>query len=239
MDAACANFESGVTVKPFLSARNLSKVFHPLSEKTQGVQVFQDLNLDVFPGDRIAIIGKSGAGKSTLLHLLGTLESPSSGTVFFEEKDIFRLSESELSAFRNRTLGFVFQFHYLMLEFTALENVMMPALLGNVPKKEARSRAEMLLVKVGLRDRLAHKPSQLSGGEQQRVAIARSLMMRPKLLLTDEMTGNLDPVTGLQIFELIQTLHEEFRIALVSVTHDSKLAATYPKVWCLEKGKLK
>lgn len=219
-----------------LSAQNLRKEFKRSDGKV--VSVFKNISLDVEIGDRIAIIGKSGAGKSTFLHLLGTLEEPTSGTVLFHGQDIFKLKESELSSFRNKTLGFVFQFHYLMLEFTALENVMMPALLGGVSKSEARGRAENLLEKVGLKERMDHKPNQLSGGEQQRVAIARSLMMRPKLLLTDEMTGNLDPVTGMQIFELIESLHEEFQIALVSVTHDSKLAATYPKVYSLTEGML-
>lgn len=219
-----------------LSARGLSKNFQRKDGRV--VSVLNDLDFDIARDDKIAIIGKSGAGKSTLLHLLGTLEEPSRGTVLFHGKDIFKLKEDALSAFRNRTLGFVFQFHYLMLEFTALENVMMPGLLGGLPKQESRDRALLLLDRVGLSDRLDHKPSQLSGGEQQRVAIARSLLMRPKLLLTDEMTGNLDPVTGMQIFELIDSLHEEFPMAMVSVTHDSKLAATYPKVFTLGDGML-
>lgn len=219
-----------------LSAKNLSKDFVRKDGRT--VPVLKNVSIDIRANDRIAIIGKSGAGKSTLLHLLGTLEEPSNGTVLFQGKNIFKLKEQDLSQFRNRTLGFVFQFHYLMLEFTALENVMMPALLGNVSKAHGRERAEFLLERVGLKDRMDHKPNQLSGGEQQRVAIARSLMMKPKLLLTDEMTGNLDPVTGMQIFELIESLHEEFQMAMVSVTHDSKLAATYPKVLTLKDGML-
>ncbi len=187
-------------------------------------------------GDRIAIVGKSGAGKSTLLHVLGTLEEPTSGTVHFQGQNIFAFGEEKLSQFRNRQLGFVFQFHYLMLEFTALENAMMPAMLGGISRKKAKERAEYLLNKVGLADRLDHKPSQLSGGEQQRVAIARALMMNPKLLLTDEMTGNLDPVTGQQVFDLVQSIHTELGMALVSVTHDENLAAVYSRIYRLKGG---
>lgn len=202
------------------------------------INVLAQVSLEVNPGERVAILGKSGAGKSTLLHVLGTLETPSSGKVFFEGEDIFRLSESKLSAFRNLSLGFVFQFHYLMLEFNALENVMIPALLAKWPRKKAESRALSLLDRVGLKPRALHKPSQLSGGEQSRVAIARALMMSPKLLLTDEMTGNLDPVSGNQVFQLILSLQEEYRLALVSVTHDTVLAQSYPRVYRLEGGNL-
>ena len=194
--------------------------------------------LEIQEGESIAVIGKSGAGKSTLLHVLGTLEEPTSGSVQFLGQDIFSFDEESLSGFRNRKVGFVFQFHYLMLEFSALENTMMPALLGGVSKKEAKARAEALLAKVGLSDRLEHKPGQLSGGEQQRVAIARALMMSPKLLLTDEMTGNLDPVTGQQVFELVQSIDSEFKMAMVSVTHDENLAASYSKIYRLTDGVL-
>jgi len=202
------------------------------------IDVLRKIDLQIYPGDSIAIVGKSGTGKSTLLHMLGTLEAPTSGNVYFLGQDLFSFPEKRLSLFRNRELGFVFQFHYLMLEFSALENVMMPGLLGNLPRKQARARAEALLDRVGLHDRLSHRPGELSGGEQQRVAIARALMMNPKLLLTDEMTGNLDPITGQQIFELVLQIHDEFKMAIVSVTHDEQMASCYGRVYRLIDGKL-
>jgi lipoprotein-releasing system ATP-binding protein len=219
-----------------LTARDVSKIYRRPGEPP--ISVLKRVDLDIHYNDRIAILGKSGAGKSTLLHVLGTLESPSHGSVLFRGKDIFALNEKELARFRNHQIGFVFQFHYLMLEFSAIENVMMPALLAGASSAKAKVMAENLLVRVGLKDRLTHKPSQLSGGEQQRVAIARALMMKPKLLLTDEMTGNLDSVTGAQIFELISSLQIEHGIALVSVTHDEVLAQSFPRVLRLEEGEL-
>lgn len=219
-----------------LSAKEISKIYRRKGEPP--ITVLKRVDFDISVNDRIAILGKSGAGKSTLLHILGTLESPSNGSVYFRGKDIFALNEKELSRFRNFEIGFIFQFHYLMLEFTAVENVMMPALLAGESKVKARKTAEHLLERVELKDRLNHKPSQLSGGEQQRVAIARALMMKPKLLLTDEMTGNLDTATGNHIFELIRTLQEEYGVALVSVTHDEVLAATFPRKLRLEEGEL-
>jgi lipoprotein-releasing system ATP-binding protein len=215
-------------------AKGVHKTFQRKHEES--VQVLSGVDFEIAEGDKIAILGKSGAGKSTLLHILGTLEHPTQGTVTYKGQDIFSLKEKDLASFRNRAIGFVFQFHYLMVEFTALDNVMMPALLSGMSVKEAREKARELLTKVGLQDRLTHKPGQLSGGEQQRVAIARALMMKPKLLLTDEMTGNLDPVTGQQIFDLIEKIHQEFGLALVSVTHDEALAARYPKSFRLDRG---
>ena len=222
--------------KALLVAQHLKKLYS--KDGSKPIEVIRDLNLEIYPGDQIAILGKSGAGKSTLLHILGTLEAPTSGTVHFLGQNIFNFPEAELSAFRNKQIGFIFQFHYLMLEFTALENVMMPALLGGTPRREARDMAHELLNKVGLSQRATHKPNQLSGGEQQRVAIARALITSPKLLLTDEMTGNLDPATGEQIFELIQTIHSEYKMALVSVTHDVGLAACYTRICQLVDGRL-
>lgn len=219
-----------------LVAKSVRKVFE--RQTANAIEVLKSVDLAISPGDRIAILGKSGAGKSTLLHVLGTLEEPTSGSVHFLGQDVFAFGEEKLSSFRNRELGFVFQLHYLMLEFSAIENVMMPALLGGWARKKAKERAYFLLAKVGLADRLEHKPNQLSGGEQQRVAIARALMMNPKLLLTDEMTGNLDPVTGQQIFELVQSIHSELKMALVSVTHDENMAATYARVYRLKDGML-
>jgi lipoprotein-releasing system ATP-binding protein len=221
---------------PIIEARDLSKVYHP--KAAAPITVLKNINLSIHPGDSIAIVGKSGAGKSTLLHILGTLEEPSEGEVTFNGQNIFDFSEEKVSSFRNKELGFVFQFHYLMLEFTALENVMMPAIIGGVSKREALDQARELLSKVGLERRLSHKPNQLSGGEQQRVAIARALMNNPKLLLTDEMTGNLDPATGRQVFDLVQNIHSEFKVALISVTHDDELAASYPRIFELKAGQL-
>lgn len=220
---------------PLLQARHVRKAF---DSRTRPLEVLKDIELTIEPRDRIAILGKSGAGKSTLLHILGALEAPSGGSVHFQGRDIFQLGERELAVFRNRCIGFVFQFHYLMLEFNALENVMMPALLGGTPKGEAKSRAQDLLKAVGLKDRWSQKPSALSGGEQQRVAIARALMQRPAIFLTDEMTGNLDPATGNQVLSLVESIHGEFGMAMVSVTHDETLAGTYPKIFRLTDGSL-
>ncbi len=219
-----------------LETQNVSKRFQRAKENP--IQVLNGVDFKVDEKDRIAIVGKSGAGKSTLLHLLGTLESPDKGTILFEGKDIFKYSESKLSNFRNKKIGFVFQFHYLMLEFSALENVMMPGLIAGQSRRAAMVLADKLLKDVGLSDRKGHKPGQLSGGEQQRVAIARALMMKPKLLLTDEMTGNLDPQTGKEVCSIIDSLHETEGLAIVSVTHDTALANTYPKVYRLAQGQL-
>ena len=216
-------------------AEGIGKVF---SHRGAPIDVLRGVSLTVRPGDRIAVVGKSGTGKSTLLHVLGTLVAPSEGTLLFAGEDVFAYRENALAAFRNREIGFVFQFHYLMLEFTAVENVMMPALIAGVSRREARSGAMELLERVGLADRATHKPGQLSGGEQQRVSIARALMMRPKLLLTDEMTGNLDPVTGQQIFDLVQQMHRERGTAIISVTHDEAMAAAYDRVYRLKDGVL-
>lgn len=219
-----------------LATKNLRKVYRRVAQPP--IEVLRGVDLEVNKGDRIAIVGRSGTGKSTLLHLIGTLEAPTSGKVLFLGQDVFEFSEARLASFRNRELGFVFQFHYLMLEFNALENVLMPAILAGEPRRKSKERAELLLTKVGLGERLTHKPAQLSGGEQQRVAIARALMMNPKLLLTDEMTGNLDPLTGSQVFEVLQAVHAEFNMALISVTHDEQMASSYSKVFRLNDGKL-
>lgn len=214
----------------------LKKVFRRNSGPE--LPILQGVDFQLKAGERVAILGKSGAGKSTLLHLLGALETPSGGKVMFRGRDLFALQEKELAYFRNQKVGFVFQFHYLMLEFTAIENVMMPGLIGGLGKKEARSRAQMLLEEVGLHDRSDHKPGQLSGGEQQRVAIARALLMRPDLLLTDEMTGNLDSATGNQVMALIHRLHEKYGMGMVSVTHDENLARLYSAQFELRDGQL-
>ncbi|MBY0370688.1 ABC transporter ATP-binding protein [bacterium] len=219
-----------------LIASQVSKTFQ--KKGAAPIEVLKGVDFEVKAGESIAIVGKSGSGKSTLLHLLGTLEQPSAGKVYFLGQDLTRFNERRLATFRNKEIGFVFQFHYLMVEFSALENVMMPALISGVAARPARELAESLLEKVGLADRATHKPSELSGGEQQRVAIARALILRPKVLLTDEMTGNLDPATGAQVFELIQKMHMEFGTAIISVTHDDALARQYGKIYRLKEGRL-
>lgn len=222
--------------KLIAEATALSKVYH--RKGNAPLTVLDNLHFQISSEDKIAIVGKSGAGKSTLLHILGTLESPSHGTLKIAGESVVGWSDKKLSKFRNETLGFVFQSHYLLPEFNTLENVMMPALIHRELEKKSREKAFTLLEKVGLKDRLTHYPSQLSGGEQQRVAIARALIMNPKILLTDEMTGNLDPVTGAQVFEMVESMQKEFRMALVSVTHDLNLAKKYSRIFELQSGVL-
>ena len=188
------------------------------------MEVLKGVDLTFSQGEKAAIVGASGVGKTTLLHILGTLDRPSTGKVFYEGKDIFALNEKDLSLFRNREIGFVFQFHHLLPEFSALENTMMPCLIQGIPKKEAESRAEATLTLVGLRERLSHKPGELSGGEQQRVAVARALVLEPKVLLADEPTGNLDTKTGESVFDLLQELNRIQGVTLIVVTHNLKLA---------------
>lgn len=219
-----------------IAARALSKSF---TTDRGRIDVLKDVDLDIRVGERIAVIGASGAGKTTLMHLLGGLDRPTSGSVCFADKDIFCYSAQELDAFRNRSIGFVFQFHQLLPEFSALENVMMPALIGRSPAREAESKAVEILAAVGLDHRLDHKPGQLSGGEQQRVAIARSLIMSPKLLLADEPTGNLDSATSDEILALLDRLHAERDLTIVIVTHSEKVAGHMDRIVRMEDGWLK
>ncbi|HEU0139905.1 MAG TPA: ABC transporter ATP-binding protein [Bryobacteraceae bacterium] len=200
--------------------------------------VFAALNLDVYRGERLALIGESGAGKSTLLHLLGGLDRPSEGTIFFETREISGLSDAELSNYRNREIGFVWQTHYLLPEFTALENVMMPLLIRNVSQPEASVAATRMLEEVGLKERATHRAGELSGGEQQRVALARALVGRPKALLADEPTGNLDFKTGEMIMDLLDELHRSHQLTSIYVTHNQKFAARCDRVLRLDKGEL-
>ena len=184
----------------------------------------------------MAIIGASGAGKSTLLHILGTLDRPTKGEVLFEGKNMFKVSETALASFRNRRIGFVFQFHHLLPEFTALENVYLPALIEKIPKHTAIESAKSLLSEVGLSHRLHHKPGELSGGEQQRVAVARALIRRPDLVLADEPTGNLDTHTGDELFELLRKLNETLGTAFIIVTHNEKLSHQTDRLIHLQDG---
>ena len=202
------------------------------------VQVLGGLDLEVGSGECIAIVGESGVGKSTLLHLLGALDQPTGGRVLFDGHDVFARSEAELALFRNREIGFVFQFLHLLGDFTALENVMLPSLIARQPFAATRARASELLERVGLRERLAHRPGQLSGGEQQRVAVARALAQRPRLLLADEPTGNLDPGTGEHVQGLMLELNREHGAALVVATHNDRLAAAMGRTLRLAEGRL-
>jgi lipoprotein-releasing system ATP-binding protein len=203
------------------------------------VPVLHDLELDVTAGEMLAITGASGVGKSTLLHVLGTLDRPESGTVRVAGEDVFALQETRLRSFRNRTLGFVFQFHHLLPEFTALENVAMPLLIARVAAAEAWGRARALLEELGLRDRVEHRPGALSGGEQQRVAVARALVQSPQAVLADEPTGNLDQETGDRLHDLLRRLNRERGITVVVVTHNERLAAACDRTLRLASGKLR
>ncbi len=216
-----------------LSARGLVKTF---SHGGREIQVLRGLDLDVTRGERVAILGKSGVGKSTLLHVLGTLDRPDQGTVTVESENVFALSERRLAAFRNGHMGFVFQFHHLLPEFSALENAMIPAIIAGLSRREAESRARTLLDDVGLATRASHRPAELSGGEQQRVALARALVMRPRLILADEPTGNLDDATSEEVHNLFADLNNRFGVAFLVATHNRRLAARMDRVLRLEDG---
>ena len=215
----------------------VQQLFKSYGNGAKHVEVLKGVDLAFSQGDRAAIVGASGVGKTTLLHILGTLDRPTSGKVLYEGRDIFALSEKDLALFRNREIGFVFQFHHLLPEFNALENTMMPCLIQGIPKMEAALRAETMLNLVSLKDRLSHKPGELSGGEQQRVAVARALVLEPKVLLADEPTGNLDFKTGESVFDLLQELNTVKGITLIVVTHNLKLASQLPRQIQLIDGK--
>ncbi|ENB9663054.1 TPA: lipoprotein-releasing ABC transporter ATP-binding protein LolD [Pseudomonas putida] len=221
--------------KAVLSCRNLGKSY---DEGPESVQVLSGLNLELHAGERIAIVGSSGSGKSTLLNLLGGLDRPTQGSVWLAGEELSALGERARGLLRNRELGFVYQFHHLLPEFTAIENVCMPLLIGRTPIPEARERAEALLKRVGLGHRLNHKPAELSGGERQRVAIARALVNRPGLVMLDEPTGNLDHHTAQGIQELMQELSSASRTAFLVVTHDLNLARQMDRVLKLDDGHL-
>ena len=218
-----------------ISARNLAKIY---KSGNADLVVFSGLNLDVERGEMLALVGESGAGKSTLLHLLGGLDTPSEGTIYYEGKEISGLADSERADFRNREIGFVWQIHYLLPEFTALENVMMPLLIRGVPHQSAASEALARLDEVGLRARAEHRAGELSGGEQQRVVLARALVGKPSVLLADEPTGNLDFRTGEMIFELLEGLHRSHQLTAVFVTHNLAFARRCHRIFSLERGGL-
>jgi len=214
---------------------NLSKVFVKDGNK---IEVLKGLNLEIARGETLAVVGVSGAGKSTLIHTLGTLDRPTSGQVLFDGVDVFQKQEQELAEFRNRKIGFVFQFYNLLPEFSGLENAMMPALICGMSVRQARKKAEEILVEVGLGDRMTHKPGELSGGEQQRVAVARALIMSPEILLADEPTGNLDTETGKKIEDMLVSLNQSKGITLVVVTHNPMLASRMSRQIGLRDGRI-
>jgi len=221
--------------KPLLSARGLTRTY---TLGKRALQVLRGVNLDVVRGEFLALRGASGAGKSTLLHLIGGLDAPDAGEIHFAGQNLAALAEGELVQFRRRRVGFVFQAYYLLPELDALENVCLPARVARVPAVTAGARGRDLLARVGLKDRMDHKPYELSGGEQQRVAIARALINEPELLLADEPTGNLDSLTGGEIIELLKNLRAENQTTLVIATHDTKVAARAERVVELVDGQI-
>jgi lipoprotein-releasing system ATP-binding protein len=220
---------------PIIQLQNLEKTY---TSVRGALTLFRGLNLEVEAGEMVAIVGQSGAGKSTLLHILGALDAPTAGTVICASVDVARLSAREAAAFRNREIGYVWQFHYLLPEFTALENVALPLLARNVAKREALATAAKWLGEVGLEDRGDHRPGELSGGEQQRVALARALVNNPRLLLADEPTGDLDEATAGRVFDMIERLHATHGLTSILVTHNMELAARCTRVLHLESGRL-
>ncbi len=218
-----------------IRAEKIAKTYRKGSTE---IPVLRGVDLEIQPGEMIAITGASGVGKSTLLHALGTLERPDSGKIIYgpTNQNILQFSERGLSEFRNRVLGFVFQFHYLLPEFDALENVMMPALIAGEDRKTSAQNAKELLEFVGLGHRLTHRPTELSGGEQQRVAIARSVILRPKILLADELTGNLDSKNSQNVIDLLTTLNQATGIAVLVVTHDASIATRMHRVLTMRDG---
>lgn len=225
-----------MTEPSVLLARGLGRDFN---EGGSTLTVLDGLDLSIAKGECIAIVGASGSGKTTLLQILGGLDRPTRGSVAIDGKDIHTLDEAARGELRNRTMGFIYQFHHLLPEFSALENVAMPLLIRRVPIREARQQAQAILEKVGLGARLEHRPHQLSGGERQRAAVARALVTMPLIVFADEPTGNLDGRNAEQVFELMLQLNREHGTSLVIVTHDLRLASRMDRVWLLENGRLK
>lgn len=218
-----------------LKGINLHRTY---SEGTIQTSVLKGVNIEIEDGKLTAVIGKSGSGKSTLLHILATLDTPDKGQILFEGEDLTCLKPSQKATFRNKKLGFVYQFHHLLNDLSALENVMLPLLIGDIKESLAKERAFNLLKRVGLEDRVNYKPSELSGGQRQRVAIARALVNQPKLLLADEPTGNLDAENSQKVFELFLQLVKEEQVAVVIVTHDLGIASRSDKIYTIENGVL-
>ena len=219
----------------FLSVRDLFKSYE---NSGATIDVLKGVNIDLNAGETLAIVGASGIGKSTLLHILGALDRPDSGTYFFKDDDIFLLNQTNLAKFRNETVGFVFQFHYLLPEFSTLENTMMPALIKGLSNNKAREIAEDMLVRVGLKDRLNFRVGKLSGGEQQRVALARALVLNPVILLADEPSGNLDKESSERVHGLLMELNKEFCMTLIVVTHNLELASYMSSSMTIIDGQL-
>jgi lipoprotein-releasing system ATP-binding protein len=227
--------QSDVQQDPIIQVEGLKKTYQTARGS---LNLFENLNLKIEAGEMVAIVGQSGAGKSTLLHILGALDAPSAGTVYCASTNVVSLSPRQAAAFRNREIGYVWQFHYLLPEFTALENVAMPLLARGTEKREALAIAANWLREVGLEERGAHRPGELSGGEQQRVALARALVNNPRLLLADEPTGDLDEITAGMVFNLIERLHSDHGLTSILVTHNLDLAARCTRALRLESGRL-
>jgi lipoprotein-releasing system ATP-binding protein len=221
--------------RPLLQAVAVDKKFVDAGRE---IWVLRGLELEVRAGEKIAIIGQSGVGKSTLLHVIGSLEPPTEGTILFDGANLFAMDEQHLAEFRNTGLGFIFQFHYLLADFSALENTMMPALIARLSEREARARAAEVLALVGLADKMHRRPAELSGGEQQRVAVARAVVLRPRLVLADEPTGNLDPQTADEVHSLFHRLNHELGITLLVATHNERLSRSMSRTLRLREGKL-
>lgn len=221
--------------KSLLVCQGLRKIYQEAQLETE---VLKGVGFELNAGELVAIVGSSGSGKSTLLHLLGALDEPTEGDVFFKGQKLNAMSANKQAKLRNQEIGFVYQFHHLLADFSAEENVAMPLLIGGVPAKQALSRAQSMLELVGLSHRLAHRPSELSGGERQRVAIARALVNRPALVLADEPTGNLDHKTALEIYDLMRKLNKESGTAFLVVTHDNELAGKLDRIMHMQDGEL-
>jgi len=232
-----AIFPGGATGPIVLEATNLCKSYD--DGVGSRLDVLIDVNITIKAGEKVAIVGASGSGKSTLLHMLGGLDTPTSGDVFIDEKNLGHMSENQRCRLRNNYLGFIYQFHHLLAEFTAQENVAMPALIRGTSPSQAMSKANMLLDKVGMTRRVSHKPSELSGGERQRAAIARAVINEPRCICADEPTGNLDRATANQVVQVLMRLNNEFGTSLVVVTHDMELAKKMDTIYTIENGELK